>query len=161
MNSKTMGRAYKMAETIEVCVEQTFRASPERVFDAWLEPDLVTQWMSAALKQFGLTGGIRRVEIDARVGGRFTFSDMREAGETVHWGTYLEIDRPRRLVFTWYTSDEDEKDNTSVVTLTIKPKDKGCIATIVHTMDHKYTEYILQTEQGWSGMLVQIDEVLE
>ena len=92
-----------MAATVEACAEHMFRASPERVFDAWLEPELVTQWMSAALKQFGLTGDIRRVEVDARVGGRFTFSDLREAGEAVHWGTYLEIDRPRKLVFTWYT----------------------------------------------------------
>ncbi len=150
-----------MAETVEACVEQTFRASPERVFDAWLEPDLVTQWMSAALKQLGLSGDIRRVEIDARVGGRFTFSDLREAGEAVHWGTYLEIERPRKLVFTWYTSDEEEKENTSVVTLTIKPKDNGCIATIVHAMDDKYTEYIPQCEKGWGGMLVQIGEAIE
>ncbi len=137
-----------MAATVEACAEHMFRASPERVFDAWLEPELVTQWMSAALKQFGLTGDIRQVEVDARVGGRFTFSDLREAGEAVHWGTYLEIDRPRKLVFTWYTSDEEEKENTSVVTLTIKAKDTGCIATIVHTMDDKYTEYIPQTEEG-------------
>jgi hypothetical protein len=42
--------------------------------------------MAAALQSFGLSGDMRRVEIAPRVGGRFTFSDMREEGEAVHWG---------------------------------------------------------------------------
>ncbi len=150
-----------MAETVEARVEQSFLASPERVFDAWLEPDLVTQWMSAALKQLGLSGDIRRLEIDAHVGGQFTFSDMREGGEAVHWGTYLEIDRPRKLVFTWFTSDEEEQENSSVVTLTIEPDGNGCIATIVHSMDVKNAKFVPQCEKGWGGMLGQIGEATE
>ena len=150
-----------MAETVEARVEQSFNASPERVFDAWLEPDLVTQWMSAALKQLGLSGDIRRLEIDAHVGGQFTFSDMREGGEAVHWGTYLEIDRPRKLVFTWFTSDEEEQENSSVVTLTIEPDGNGCSATIVHSMYVKNAKFVPQCEKGWGGMLGQIGEAIE
>ena len=149
-----------MAGTIEVRVEQAFKASPERVFDAWLDPDLAARWQGAALEQLGLSGDVRRVEIDARVGGKFTFSDMREEGEAVHWGTYLEIDRPRKLVFTWFTTDEDEKENVSVVTLTIRPEGTGCIATIVHTISDKYGDYIPQTEEGWGALLAQIGEAI-
>ena len=43
----------------------------------------------------GLAGDMKRVEIDARVGGKFYFSDMRDGTEARHWGTYLELDRPR------------------------------------------------------------------
>ena len=84
-----------MANTIEAKVRHRFTASPERVFDAWLDVDTVRDWMAMP---FGVLGGrpmdVRRVEIDPRAGGRFTFSDMREDGEAVHWGTYLEVDRP-------------------------------------------------------------------
>lgn len=139
--------------TVEARVEHRFAASAERVFDSWLDPALVRRWMSASLLAFGLPGDIRRVEIDPRVGGRFTFSDMRDAGEAVHWGTYLEIERPRRLVFTWFTSDEDEREGSSVVTLTIEPDRNGCVATIVHRMDAQWADYVPQTEQGWGGML--------
>lgn len=150
-----------MADTVEAYVNQTFKASPERVFDAWLDPEFVAQWMSAALKQLGLSGDIRRVEIDARVGGQFTFSDMRDAGEAVHWGTYLEIDRPRKLVFTWFTSDEQEQEDSSVVTLTIEPDGDGCAATIVHSMNVKNAEFVPQCEKGWGHMLGQISEAIE
>ena len=146
-----------MAKTIEAKVSHRFSASPERVFDAWLDAHRVREWMALP---FSALGGrpvdVRRVDIDARVGGRFTFSDMREDGEAVHWGTYLEIDRPRRLVCTWFTSTEDEQEDNSVVTVTIEPDGEGCVATIVHRMDARWAEYISQTEQGWSGMLDQI-----
>ena len=160
MNSKILGDEVQTDETVEARVEHAFRASPERVFDAWLEPDLVTKWMRAALRQLDLSGDVRRVEIDPRVGGRFTFSDMRDDGEAVHWGTYLEIDRPRRLVFTWITSEKQEQENSSVVTLTIEPDGDGCLASIVHTLDAKYAQFLGQTEEGWACMLGQIVEAV-
>ena len=146
-----------MGKLVEAKVVHKFKASPEQVFDAWLEESLVITWMSATLKSLNLSGDIRRVEIDAQVGGTFTFSDMRESGEAVHWGTYREIDRPHKLVFTWFTSAEDEQEDLSVVTLTIVPDGSGSIATIVHSFDARYAEYIPQTEKGWGGMLAQID----
>ena len=115
--------------------------------------------MTAALKSFGLAGDIRRLEIDARVGGKFCFSDMRDGVEARHWGTYLELDRPRKIVFTWIVSESEEAD-PSRVTLTIQPEADGCLATIVHEMDEQWIEYVSQTEGGWSRMLKQVDELL-
>ena len=34
------------------------------------------------------------------------------------------------------------EENNSVVTLTIEPTDDGCVATIVHSMDAKWAEYV-------------------
>jgi uncharacterized protein YndB with AHSA1/START domain len=149
-----------MKKYVEAKVVHEFAASAERVFDAWLDPSLVKRWMGAALKSFGLSGDVRRIEIDARVGGRFTFSDMRDGSEAVHWGTYLEIVRPRKVVFTWFTSEKDEKEDTSVVTLLIEPRGSGCTATIVHRLDTKYAEYVQRTEAGWGRMLAQTEAVL-
>ncbi len=151
-----------VAKTTEVKVNRRFTVPPERVFDAWLDVETVREWMAlpfAALD--GRPVDVRRVEIAPRVGGRFTFSDMREHREAVHWGTYLEIDRPKRLVFTWFTSAEEEQTNNSVVTLTIEPDKEGCAATIVHQMDAKWADYVMQTQQGWSGMLGSIGQRLD
>ena len=144
-----------MSRTVEAKTVHDFKASAERVFDAWLDPDKVRAWGAQPIPGRPPID-IRRVEIDARVGGRFTFSDMREDGEAVHWGTYLQIDRPRKLVFTWFTTEEDEKENNSVVTLTIEPLATGCRATIVHSMDRRWSDYVEQTATGWSMMLGQL-----
>src|SRR5262249_17950010 len=112
-----------------------------------------------ALQSLGLAGDIRRVEIDARVGGKFFFSDMRDGTEARHWGNYLELDRPRRIVFTWIV-DESEEANPSKVTLTIESDAGGCVATIVHEIDEAWREYIPKTQAGWARMLEQVGNLL-
>jgi uncharacterized protein YndB with AHSA1/START domain len=148
MNSKVCAR-----------VSHRFKAMAEQVYDAWLNPEQAKEWLSAALKSAGLAGEVRRVEIDARVGGGFFFSDMRGGMEARHWGTYLELERPRKIVFTWIV-DESEEANPSIVTLTIEPESEGCLATIVHEMDAQWAEYIARTENGWARMLKAIEHML-
>lgn len=148
-----------MSAYVEAKATHVFQASAERVFDAWLDPAKVRAWLGQALS--GLRGfDVRRVEIDARVGGRFTFSDQREDGEAVHWGYYREIARPRKLVFTWFTSEEEEREDSSVVTLTLEPLAQGCRATMVHRMDARWAEWVDRTGNGWNAMLRKIDAEL-
>lgn len=145
-----------MSGKVEAKTVYEFATSAERVFDAWLDPVTVRSWSARPVP--GLpSADVRRVEIDARVGGKFTFSDMREDGEAMHWGYYREIDRPRKLVFTWFTSEEEERENDSVVTLTLEPLPSGCRATMVHTMHERWAEYVEPTAKAWGLMLRQID----
>lgn len=81
-----------------VRVQRTLNATPERVFDAWLDPE--------ALGQFMRPGSEKRsadAVTDPRVGGRFIITMLGEGSVYPHTGEYLEIDRPRKLVFTWYS----------------------------------------------------------
>ena len=149
-----------MTSKIEAKVTHRFKASADRVYDAWLDPQKGRLWMEAALIQLGLQGDIQRVEIDARVGGKFFFSDMRDGTEARHWGTYLELDRPRKIAFTWIV-DEAEEADPSRVALTIEPDGEGCIATIVHEMDAKWADYVSQAEAGWGGMFKAIETLLD
>ncbi len=149
-----------MTEKIEVKVSHRFKASAECVYDAWLQPDRVRVWMRTALQSMGLTGEIGQIEIDPKVGGAFLFTDMRDGTETRHWGTYLELERPHKIVFTWIT-DESEESDPSKVTLTIQPDAEGCIASIIHEMDAKWADYVAQTENGWSCMMQATDVLFE
>lgn len=148
-----------MNTKIEARVSHHFPTNAERVYKAWLDPEQVRIWMVAALKTFGLAGDIRRIEIDPRVGGKFLFSDMRNGQEARHWGKYLELDLPFKIVFTWIV-DESEEANPSKVTLTIRPETDGCTATIVHEMDAKWIDFVSRTENGWTRMLQQVDKLL-
>jgi uncharacterized protein YndB with AHSA1/START domain len=70
-------------------------APPDAVFDAWLEPDTVRQWLFV-----GAASLIMRATVEPRVGGRFSIVERNGDEEIDHFGEYLEIERPRRLAFT-------------------------------------------------------------
>ena len=85
------------APRINVRVTRRYTAPPERVFDAWLDAEMIGKWMfGPALRDEEIV----RLSLDARVGGSFSFVVRRQGEEIDHMGEYLEIDRPRRLVFT-------------------------------------------------------------
>src|SRR3954447_20555558 len=81
---------------VTVQVSRQFKAAAGRVFDAWLDPREAGKWLFATAR-----GQMVRVEIDARVGGGFVIIDRRDGVDVEHTGVYEEIDRPRRLVFTF------------------------------------------------------------
>jgi uncharacterized protein YndB with AHSA1/START domain len=130
--------------TVQVRVARRFSAPPEQVFDAWLDVERAGKWLFATP-----SGQMVRVEIDARVGGSFVFVDRRNGDEIEHTGEYVEIDRPRRLVFT-FSVPKFSSDSTRV-TLDIVPLATGCELTLTH--DGVYQDYASRTAQGWTGIL--------
>ncbi len=90
-----------------------------------------------------------RAEIDPRVGGAFCFVDRRDGEDVEHTGIYLEIDRPRRLVFTF--SVPKYSAAVTRVTIEIVPLGTGCELTLTH--DGVLPEYVSRTESGWTGIL--------
>ena len=145
-----------MTQRIQAKATHRFTMAPAQVFDAWLDPDKVRIWMSSSLKEAGLPGDIQQIQIEPHVGGKFFFSDLRNGSEARHWGKYLELERPHRIVFTWIVDASQESD-PSKVTLTIAPDGDGCIATIIHEMDAAWIDYVSRTEQGWTRMLNAIE----
>lgn len=150
-----------MSETIEAKVTHRFNASPERVYDAFLDPVKVRLWQQAWGEQSGSGGEMTACDIDPVVGGKFLFADMREDGEARHWGTFKTLDRPTKIAFTWYT-DPSEEDQVSLVTLIIEPEPDGpgAIVTLYHEMGAEWSEWVERTEKGWRHMLVAVDTVL-
>jgi uncharacterized protein YndB with AHSA1/START domain len=128
-----------------------FDASPERVFDAWLDPSTAGKWLFATP-----SGQMMRVEIDARVGGKFLL--VRRDGDDVdHVGEYLEIDRPRRLVFT-FKVPKYSPDSTKVI-IDIAPAGKGCDLTLTH--EGVLPEWLDRTRQGWTMILDSLTRELQ
>lgn len=129
-----------------VSVTRRFAAPPERVFDAFLDVKVARRFMFATE-----TGDMVRAEIDPRVGGRYVFTDRRDGEDVEHTGTYLEIDRPRRLVFTFgvekYSKDLDR------VTIEITPDGGGSRLTLTHEMKPEYAQYRERTQEGWGKIL--------
>src|SRR5262252_219429 len=131
--------------TSRVVVTHHYAASPERVFDAFLDAQIAPRFLFATP-----TGEMIVAEIEPRVGGRFTFTERRpDMGEIRHVGEYLEIDRPRRLVFTFGVPQFDP--NMTRVEIDIVAKGSGCELTLTH---HGVPpEWQAQTTQGWTMLL--------
>jgi uncharacterized protein YndB with AHSA1/START domain len=132
-------------------ITRHFDAAPERVFDAWLDPKTAGRWLFTDAK-----GKITRCEIDARVGGKFLIVDRRAVGEVDHIGEYLEIDRPRRLVFSFAVPRYSPEETR--VTLDIVPSGSGCELTLTH--EGVLPEWAEQTQQGWGMILEALDASL-
>ena len=132
-------------KTATVRVSRRFEASPERVFDAWLEPNVAARFLFATP-----AGTMIKAEIDPRVGGHFTFTDRRpDMGDVEHVGTWLEIERPRRLVFEFAVPAYDP--TRTRITLDFAADGAGCALTLTH--EGVFEEYVSQTNHGW-GMIL-------
>lgn len=139
------------AQTLQVT--HHYRASIERVFDAWLNPATLGRWLFATP-----TGEMVRIEVDARVGGRFVVVERRDGVDVEHTGEYLTIDRPHRLVFTFGVPAYGPHVSTISIDLVALPDNQGCILTLTH--EDLLPDFKAQIEQGWTTMLVNLDAAL-
>ena len=102
-----------------------YDADRDTVFDAWTKASLVVQWFVCA------DAPASRVEIDLRVGGGyFIHWDQTENGPKTLRGIYREIDRPRRLVYTWRW---DGSDDETVVAMDFRAKGNGTEVALRHS----------------------------
>ena len=86
-----------------------------------------------------------RVECEPRIGGRFLIEMADGDRVTLLTGEYLELDRPRRLRFTWKSDSHGGFD--SVVTISLEPT--GRDETLM-TIDHALPpDLVHDHEQGW------------
>jgi uncharacterized protein YndB with AHSA1/START domain len=127
-----------------VHVVRHFDFAAERVFDAWLDPKRAGRWLFATP-----TGRMVHVEIDARVGGSFVFVDHRNGEDVEHRGEYLELDRPKRLVFKFVVPKYSPLYSSVAIDIVLAAG--GCNLTLVH--DGVLPEYQDQTQSGWAAIL--------
>lgn len=128
-----------------VTVSRRYDASPDRVFDAFLDVRIARRFLFATA-----TGEMIVAELEPRVGGSFTFVERRpEMGDVRHVGEYLAIERPHRLVFTFGVPQFDPRMTT--VTIDIRASGDGCELTLTH--DGVPPDYAARNHEGWSRIL--------
>jgi uncharacterized protein YndB with AHSA1/START domain len=131
-------------------VQRVLPARPDEVFDEWLDPVALSEWMCPR------PAHATSIELDPRVGGRLRI-DIHEAGVQFYVeGKYLELERPRRLRFTWSCSTWADPNRESVVTVTLEPH--GFVETFM-TIRHELLpdEHIANHERGWTLIAQQLE----
>ncbi len=143
-----------MTKPVQAVVLHRFSVSAERVFDAWLDVTLLGRWM------FGPSvrdEKIVRLELDPKVGGKFSFVVDRQGTAVEHVGEYLEIDRPRLLVFTW--GIRENLPDLSRVIVEIMPLAKGCDVKVTHVMNPEWAAYAEKAAGAWTKMLGALERM--
>ena len=128
-----------------VQIRRRVKAGAELIFDLWTKPDLMVRWMSP------YPGAVDcKASCDLRPGGAFSLVMSSEQSIREVSGTYVQIDRPRKLVFTW-TGPLTNHVNT-LVTVELNPR--GDETELVLTHERLPTTAICGGHtKGWGNIL--------
>jgi uncharacterized protein YndB with AHSA1/START domain len=133
-----------------VQVRRRVGATAEEIFDMWTRPELMVRWMSP------FPGAVHcQASCDLRPGGSYSLVMSTEGASREVTGTYVQIDRPRRLVFTWMGPLTNHVN--TLVTLELIPN--GNETDLVLTHERLPTEAMFEGHtRGWRQILDHLAE---
>jgi uncharacterized protein YndB with AHSA1/START domain len=143
-----------MTETATVRVQRVMPAAPDLVFDQWLDPESLQEWMCPRpVRVIDVTvephvGGVVRIDVDDS-GTRVLIS-----------GQFLTIDRPNLLRFTWANSNWPDPTSESVVNVSFEPVgDDETLMSIEHSLlpPAEFESF----DAGWTLTVEQLAAVLD
>jgi len=113
----------------EFTLSATFPATAEQIFDAWMSSEGHAQMTGAA------------AQVDAAVGGKFS------AWDGYIWGETLEMERPRRILQSWRTSEFPDDAPDSMLEILLEKTSGGTKLTLRHwNIPAEQTD---DYKQGW------------
>ena len=138
-----------------VQVRRTFAAPRTRVFQAWVDPQVMTQWFARGPDMAPVTV----VEADARAGGRYRVDCLCPPDNKVYkmTGTYSEVRPPEKLVFSWWWEGADfEPSRVSVEFRELGPASTEVILTHELLPEPQREEH----RKGWIGCFEMLERAL-
>lgn len=152
-----------MSSQVVVHATHRYCAPAERVFDAWLTP-----WQASRFLFRSRAGTVMQCELQPEVGGAFSVVERRNASEgdesvfnVVHSGRYLEIIRPRRLVFEVSVLAFSE-DPTRVTVEVASTTPQTSELVVRHELGSDRHAFAIQdhTRREWDNMLSLLEREL-
>lgn len=142
-----------MLHTIRL--HRVLQATPERVYQAFLEPDAMVKW----LPPNGFTGKVS--QMDARVGGSYkmSFTNFTTGNSHSFGGQYLELVTNERIR---YTDQFDNPDLPGVIEVTITLK-AVAVGTELHITQEGVPD-VIPAEAcylGWQESLTLLAKLVE
>ncbi len=145
-------------EGLELRLTRQLPASPEEVFDAYTDAEKQKVWFTILDER----PGIVEITTDLRVGGQ----------QIAVWGpdentlfretqTFLEIDRPHRLVTESTGAGPDGATMTTRITVTFTPQDGGTLMSVIQSGFPEPAVRDFFVNDVWRGALDRIHAFLE
>jgi uncharacterized protein YndB with AHSA1/START domain len=116
--------------THELRMTRLIPAAPDEVFDAYTDAEKQTVWFSLLSTE----PGIVEIDVDLRVGG-MQHAKWGPSADQLFWEdqTFLEIERPRRLVTSSTGGTPDGDTMTTRIEITFDEQDGGTLMTVVQS----------------------------
>lgn len=143
-----------------------FNVVPEKVFEAWLNPEMMKKWL------FTLEGTNQVARNNPQVGGDWEIIDRRDGKDYRAIGEYLEIDPSKKLVFTFKMPQFSESEDK--ITVKLKESHGSCEMTFLQDIivphevswttsdiEKALKEYHDGSEHGWNLMFMGLKELVE
>ena len=143
----------KPSEPAVASVQRVLPASPAEVFREWVDAEMMREWMCPRPAHATM------VTLDPVVGGRLRIDISDEGLDFYVSGTYLELDPPHKLSFTWSSSIWDDPTVQSIVTVTLQPHgESSTLMTISHVLlpGPVMEDY----QRGWAAIAAQLESHL-
>lgn len=144
----------------QVVLKKEFTAPIEKVFQAWVDPQLIMQWYSPE----NMT--TPHVEADPRIGGSYAitmvYTETPEQGATVR-GVYKEIDKPYKLRFSWQWDGQEDVTEVTVALRKISANQTELILIHGGFVDKKYkTGFgVADHKNGWTTAFHKLTELMK
>lgn len=136
---------------LELTVSRKISASREKVFNAWLSPAMLAEFMRIPTD----SGGPSKVKTDPVKGGRFSIVMITPDREVPHAGTYLEIDPYSRLSFTW---ESPHSLDDSVVTIDLAEVGPNTTEITLRQVKFRSEQARDGHVSGWTAILNALEE---
>jgi uncharacterized protein YndB with AHSA1/START domain len=151
----------KVAPDATLRVTRLIRAPRERVFAAWTTPEDIVKWFGPDTCQ------VLSAKVDLRVGGQYHFrvkgqdcNTGQDMGEVDLRGTYTEIKKPSRLVYTWHWHGRPAVEfGETVVRVDFLDKEGFTEVQITHDR-FPNAEVRERHNHGWNGCLDKLEKQL-
>jgi uncharacterized protein YndB with AHSA1/START domain len=143
-----------MTEAPTVRLQRVMPATPDVVFDEWLDPESLQEWMCPRPNR------CVAVTVEPHVGGSVRFDVDDSKNLVLIIGRFLAIERPHLLRFTWSNSNWPDPTVVSVVNVTFEPVgDDETLMSIEHSLlpPEEYQSF----DNGWVGVCDQLEAVLQ
>lgn len=141
-----------MKNEINLQLSRTIQAPLEKVFNAWLNPEMLAKFMLPAQ---GMQPPI--VKLDAVEGGQFSILMQVGDQQLPHGGQYLKIEPYQCIVFTWESAHSIDG---SQVTLNFSQSDKGVLLELSQVKFYDEAAKAAH-EGGWSSILSHLQQACE
>lgn len=142
------------AEPTRLVIRRHYAVAPQRVWQAWTEPQALIAWFGP-----GAPHSVTTAELDLRVGGRYHIVFHTPDGENHDVsGVYQEVDPPRRLVFSWAWKSTPERVSRVSVSIAAAPGG-GTDLEFVH--DRFFDQRARDNhEGGWMPTFAKLEQYL-